>query len=118
MSKVAIFVLADTESHEGLGRVFNALEAVKELKEGGDDVRLIFDGAGTKWPGVLSNPEHKAHAIYDAVRDRVAGACSFCAGAFGVSEQARACGTPLLTEYEGHPSVKKLIKDGYQLLSY
>jgi hypothetical protein len=28
MSKVAIVVLADTETHEGLGRVVNALEAV------------------------------------------------------------------------------------------
>jgi hypothetical protein len=30
MSKVAIVVLADTETHEGLGRVVNALEAVKD----------------------------------------------------------------------------------------
>jgi hypothetical protein len=29
--KVAVVVLADTETHEGLGRVANALEAVKEL---------------------------------------------------------------------------------------
>ena len=25
----------------------NALEAAKELKEGNDDVRIVFDGAGT-----------------------------------------------------------------------
>lgn len=46
MSKVAIVVLADTDTHEGLGRVVNALEAVKEFKDGHDDVQLIFDGAG------------------------------------------------------------------------
>ena len=49
MPKAAIVVLADTESHGDLGRLVNALEAVKEFKEAGDDVQLIFDGAGTKW---------------------------------------------------------------------
>lgn len=48
MAKVAIVVLAGTETHEGLGRVVNALEAAKELKEGNDEVRIIFDGAGTR----------------------------------------------------------------------
>lgn len=30
MAKMAIVVLADTETHEGLGRVVNTLEAVKD----------------------------------------------------------------------------------------
>lgn len=60
MSKAAILVLADTETHADLGRVVNALVATKEFKDAGDDVRLIFDGAGTQWPGVLSDPEHQA----------------------------------------------------------
>jgi hypothetical protein len=34
MPKVAIVILADTETHESLGRVVNALEAVKEFKDG------------------------------------------------------------------------------------
>jgi hypothetical protein len=49
MPKAAIIVLADTETHGDLGRVVNALEAVKELKEARDEVKLIFDGAGTQW---------------------------------------------------------------------
>lgn len=60
MSKAAILVLADTETHADFGRVVNALVATKEFKDAGDDVRLIFDGAGTQWPGVLSDPEHQA----------------------------------------------------------
>lgn len=43
MSKVAILVLADTETHGDLGRVFNPLVAAKEFRAGGDDVRLVFD---------------------------------------------------------------------------
>jgi hypothetical protein len=46
--KLAIVILAGTESHEGLGRIVNGLEAAKEAKEHGDDLRVIFDGAGTE----------------------------------------------------------------------
>ena len=56
--KAAIFVLADIESHEGLGRVVNALEAVKQFKEAKDDVKLYFDGTGTKWISELNKKDH------------------------------------------------------------
>lgn len=118
MAKVAIVVLAGTETHEGLGRVVNAMEAVKELKEGGDDVRLIFDGAGTAWVPELERKEHKAHRLYAAVADRVAGVCAYCAGAFGVKEAVAALKVPLAGEYDGHPSLRRLVHDGYQVITF
>lgn len=118
MSKAAILVLADTESHADLGRVVNALVATKEFKDAGDDVRLIFDGAGTRWPGVLSKPEHKAHKRYEAVREVVAGACGFCAHAFHATDQVHEADVKLLDEYEGHPSIKTLVDDGYQVITF
>lgn len=118
MSKVAIIVLADTESHGDLGRVVNALEAVKEFKEDQEDVQLIFDGAGTKWIGELSKPDHKVKGLFDAVKDRVTGACRFCAGAFGVTHSVQAGGISLLGEYDGHPSFKKLVSQGYQIITF
>lgn len=118
MNKIAIVVLADTETHEGLGRVVNALEAAKEFKEGGDDVRIIFDGAGTKWVPELSKPESKAHGLYQAISDKVAGVCSFCAGAFGAKQGVQAVRVPFISEYEGHPSFRKLVNEGYQILTF
>jgi hypothetical protein len=118
MPKAAIVVLADTESHGDLGRLVNALEAVKELKEAGDDVQLIFDGAGTKWIAELSKPDHKAKPLFDATRDKVAGACAYCAGAFGVAEQINECNLPLLGDYEGHPSFRRLLADGYHVITF
>ncbi len=116
--KVAIVVLADTETHEQLGRVVNALEAVKEFKEAGDDVRLIFDGAGTKWPVELSKPDHRAHPLYAAVKDKVSGVCEFCAGAFGVKDDVKACGAPLVGDYDGHPSFRKLLAQDYRVITF
>jgi len=118
MPKVAMVVLADTETHEDLGRVVNALEGVKELKEANEEVALIFDGAGTKWVAELSNPEHRLHGLFQAVRDTIAGACSYCATAFGVKEQVQACGVPLLAEFEQHPSLRRWIRDGYQVITF
>jgi hypothetical protein len=118
MAKVAIVVLAGTETHEGLGRVVNALEAVKEFKDFQDDVKLIFDGAGSAWIPELTKQEHKAHRLFAAVRDRVSGVCSYCAGAFGVESEVQACDVPLLGEYEGHPSFRSLVTSGYHVITF
>ena len=118
MSKVAIVILADTETHESLGRVVNALEAVKEFKDGHDDVQLIFDGAGPKWIVELEKPNHKLHGLYLAVKDQISGAGEFCAGAFGVKDTVVACGVKLTGEYDGHPSFKKLVSQGYQVITF
>jgi hypothetical protein len=116
--KAAIVVLADTETAEDLGRVVNALEAVKEFKEAGDEVRLIFDGPGTKWIGTLGDPQHKYHALYRAVNDKVSGVCSYCANAFGVTEQVKGAGAPFDDAYDGHPSFRRLLAEGYQVITF
>jgi hypothetical protein len=59
--KVAIVILAGTETHEGLGRLVNALETAKEMKEAGDELRVVFDGAGTEGLATLSDPAHRRH---------------------------------------------------------
>lgn len=62
--KVAIIILSDTETHESLGRVVNALSFAKELKENDDEVLLVFDGAGPRWIPELEDETHKAHTQY------------------------------------------------------
>lgn len=118
MVKIAIVVLADTETHGDLGRLVNALEAVKEFTEAGDDVRLIFDGAGTKWIGELSKPDHKVRELYEAVKDRVIRACKFCAEAFRATENVKNEAISLLSECEGHPSLRRLVAQGYQVITF
>jgi hypothetical protein len=114
MSKAAIVLMADTDTHADLGRAVNALMTAREFKEGGDDVRLIFDGAGTKWPSLIADPQHKAYELYEAVADVVAGACGYCSRAFEAERDGREQPVPLLEDYHGHPSIRTLVKDGYQ----
>jgi hypothetical protein len=116
--KAAIFVFADTGTNEGLGRVVNAMITVKELRRAGDEVRLYFDGTGTRWPEELSKKDHIAHQLYESVKGSVSGACLFCATAFGAKESVQECKVRLLDEFEQHVSVKKLMSDGFHIMNF
>ncbi len=117
MTKAAVLVFADTETHGDLGRIANALTSVKEFKEAGDDVTLVFDGAGVKWVAELSKPDHRLHSLFGSLKDKVGGACSFCATAFGVRQAVEASGVPLLADYNDHPSIRKLVAAGYEIIT-
>lgn len=118
MEKVAIVVLADSETHGDLGRVVNALGTAKEFKKAGDDVQIVFDGGGTTWIAKANDPEHPISGMFESVEDVVAGACSYCAAAFGVKDEVKERGVTLLDEHEGHPSIRKLVTEGYQVLTF
>jgi hypothetical protein len=118
MPKTALIVLAGTESHADLGRVFNAIETAREYKEDGEEVKIIFDGAGTEWIPVLEDPKHNAHEPYASVKDVIAGACKFCAKSFEVYDDIKETDVEFLSEFEGHPSIKTLIDDGYQVVTF
>lgn len=118
MNKVAIVVLADTSEADGLGRVVNALVAAKEFVDGKYDVQIIFSGAGTKWLGKLSDPEHKLHDVYKSVKGHIAGACGFCATAFGVADAVQDCGVRVLEEYGSNMSFRRLLEQGYHVVTF
>jgi hypothetical protein len=118
VTKVAIVILADTETGEDSARMANALTTAYEFKEAEEEVTLVFTGAGTKWVGELSDPNHRLNRAFRLVRDEVAGACKACATSFGVREKVQACGVPLLAEYRGHQSLRRLISEGYQVVTF
>ena len=74
-------------------------------------------GAG-RLANALENSEHPLHALYKATRDVITGACSFCAAAFEVKDQVKQSGVPLLSDYEGHPSLRTLVADGYSVITF
>ncbi|MGD9930597.1 MAG: hypothetical protein AB7U05_11310 [Mangrovibacterium sp.] len=117
MTKIAIVVFADTNSVEAMGKVSNAFMLASEAIEAGDDLKLIFEGAGTKWIGELEKEDHKLHGLYSGIKSRITGACDFCAQAFGVKSQVEKAGINLLSEYRSHPSLRNLFADGYQVMS-
>ena len=121
MSKTAIVVLSEPKagSDEALGRVFNALGAAYDFKVANEDVKIIFQGAGTRWPEVLQKEGHPAHALYKAVEDKIEGISCACADVFG----ATASGLDLITNNpipgtSGVSSYANLHKEGYNIINF
>ncbi len=116
--KIAIIILADTDTNEGLGRVVNALAAAGEYNKAGDEVRIVFTGTGTKWPTSLEKADHPAHGLYEAARGLVDGACSFCANAFGQTDAMKKYAIKLLTDSGPFMSYRQYTESGYQILIF
>ncbi len=115
MAKFGIIVQAGENE---LARALHSLLYARELKEGGHEVRLIFDGAGTGWIPKMEDPGWKYHAAYRWVKEHglIGGVCQYCSTAFRATDAAWQAGLTLLGEVDGHPSLLALVADGYQLL--
>lgn len=110
--KTAIIILSDPKAgtDEALGRLFNALAVAHAAVEAGDEVEIVFNGAGTRWPEELVKVTHPANGIYNAVRHVVKGASRGCAVVFGAEKGVEQSATPLLTDLAlpGTPGISDL----------
>jgi hypothetical protein len=118
MAKISIIVLADTESRGDMGRMANALTTAQECMEAGDEFEVLFDGAGTKWIAELTARDHKLAPAFETVRDHIAGACDYCAKAFGVRQAIQSSGVALLDEYNEHPSLRRRVENGFAVITF
>jgi hypothetical protein len=118
MTTATIIVLSDPNGgEEALGRVFNALAAAYDFKRLQRPVQVVFQGTGTRWPSVLSKPDHPVNALYQAVADTIAGASAGCVAAFAARDDVEAAGISLITDNAvpgtaGLPSVARYTSDG------
>ncbi|RYZ76567.1 MAG: hypothetical protein EOP04_31925 [Proteobacteria bacterium] len=125
MNKILIVILSDPKSgtEESTARAFNALTTAYDLKERKEDVRIVFQGTGTRWPSVLYDPNHRLHELFELVTDRVDGACGSCADVFGAANEVKDAGHKLIRELkvpgtDGVTSLGKYLKDGYQIITF
>ena len=122
--KAAIVVLADpTGGDDALGRVFNALAAAKDFEERGDDVSVLFQGSGTRWPAVLADETHPAYSLYAALQGSIVGASDACATVFAARDGVTDAGLELIDENHidgvgGLPSLARLSANGYAVPTF
>ena len=118
MTNAAVIILAGTDGHENLGRLANGLEAATEFAEHDeDDLKLIFDGAGTQWIPELEDEDSDYHDLYQTVRDDTA-VCDYCSSAFGVADAVADSGLVTLDDHDGHPSIRSLVDDDYEIITF
>ncbi|SDG61181.1 DsrE/DsrF-like family protein [Dyadobacter soli] len=120
-TKTALIILSDPNagSDDANGKLFNALAAAYDFKQANQEVTILFQGAGTRWPALLEDTQNPFYALFDAVKDKVQGVSCGCADAFG----ADASGYDLITTNavpgtSGLPSFLKLQQDGYQIITF
>lgn len=125
MNKTAIVILSDPKNggDEALGRAFNGLVAAYDIKESGGEVSIFFQGAGTRWVSYITQADHPAHALYEAIKDHIVGVSCGCAGVFGATEEAESHGFELIKEcsvpgVSGLTSYAKLLASGTTILTF
>ena len=123
--KTVIVMMSDptSGSEEALGRVFNALALASECKQNGDEIAVVFNGTGTRWPAELTKLSHPANALYNSVRDVVQGVSCGCAEVFGAKESVESCGVPLKKDHAlagtaGLLSLRRYIADGWNMMVF
>ncbi len=116
MHKVALVIYSKLEG-AGNSAIYRSLMFAQELKLAGDDVTIVFDGAGSQAAAELAQPGHKLHTLFQDVRDRVRGVCRFCAEHYGVLEAVEVAGLTLLGEDRGHASLRALLEEGFQIIT-
>jgi hypothetical protein len=125
MNKTAIFIFSDpkTGGDEALGRAFNGLAAAYDIKQSGGDVSITFQGAGTRWPALITQENHPLHGLYNLVKGNIAGVSCACADVFEASEDAKASGFQVIQENlvpgtTGLASFGKLLKFNTSILTF
>lgn len=115
--RVALVVYSKPEE-AGLSAVYRALMTAQELHRAGDDVTIVFDGAGSLAAAELSLPGHRLHALWADTKALVRGVCRHCAKSYGVLDALQAAQVPLLDDDRGHASLRALLLEGRQLITF
>lgn len=117
MNKIAVVIYASLEG-SGKSAVYRSLMFVEELLRHGDDVALVFDGSGTASLAAILDPAHSFHHVWTKAAPALRGACSYCAKSYGVLDTLTEAGIPLLTDDRGHASLRNLLAEGRQIITF
>ncbi len=121
MNKTAIVILSDPKggAEESIGRLLNGLAAAYDYKAGGEEVKIIFQGTGTRWPEQLQKEGHMAHKLYKTLEENIEGISSACSKVWGANPSGLdlIANNPL-PNTPGLSSFVALQKDGYNVLIF
>ena len=115
--KLAVVVYTNVTT-EAPSRAYRAFGFVAELLAHGDDVALVFDGGGSATLAAVLGEKNKLHAAWNTAAPALRGVCGYCAGAYGVADALNAAGIPFLVDDKGHASLRALLDEGRQIVTF
>lgn len=117
MNRIALVIYSKLEG-SGQSAVYRALMFADELLRHDDDVTIVFDGGGSSAAAAMTDPKHPLHLLFGRVRAAVRGVCRHCAKSYGVLDAVEAAGLPLLDDDRGHASLRGLLLEGRQIITF
>jgi hypothetical protein len=115
--KIAIVIYTNI-TKEAASPAYRAFNFAEELLRNGDDVTFVFDGGGIVTLAEVIKPENGLHRAWTKAAPALRGACSYCAKSYGVLDQLTAAGIPLLADDKGHASLRQLLEEGRQIITF
>jgi len=114
MSKVAFFVFRNDPMC-----FIHVILNTFDLNAKDHQVRVVFEGEGTRLPQTLGAPDHPLHRPYRKLVESglVDGVCRACATKTGTVDAARAQGLELLADMSGHPAMSTYVDAGYAIIT-
>ena len=96
--------------------LLNALD----MKEKGDDVKIIFEGAATKLVPELVKKDHPLSSLYQKAKalNLIDGVCKACSNKMGTLEAVKTEGLKFLDEMTGHPSISRYRQEGFEIIIF
>ncbi|WP_373498144.1 DsrE family protein [Desulfococcus sp.] len=115
MKKNALFVF-NGDAMCFIHVLLNALD----MKAKGDEVRIVVEGAATRLVPELDAADHPLHALWEKVKKAglVDGVCEACSRKMGTLDAARSAGLLPLNDMNGHPSLARYQRDGYEIITF
>jgi hypothetical protein len=115
--RIAVVIYSNV-TKEATSRAYRAFGFVAELLAHGDDVTLVFDGGGSATLAAVLDPAHDLHRAWTRAAPALRGVCGYCAKAYSVADALKAAGVPFLTEDHGHASLRDLLTEGRQIVTF
>jgi len=115
MKKTALFVF-NGDPMCFIHVLLNALD----MKEKGQDARIIIEGAAVKLVPELEKDDNPLHMLWNRVQEKglVEGVCRACAAKLGTLAAAEALELPILDDMMGHPSMSSYQDKGFEVISF
>jgi hypothetical protein len=115
--KIAVVIYSNITT-EAKSRAYRAMGFAAECLDAADDVAVVFDGGGTATLAAVIDPASDLHRMWTRAAPALRGACDYCARSYGVREPLAAAGLPLLADDRGHASLRALLTEGRQIVTF
>jgi hypothetical protein len=98
----------------------HALLNTLDLYQNGNDVKLIIEGNATSQIANLKDSSQPFGKLYSEIiqLNLIDCVCNVCAGVTGSLEAAIQQNLPICGEMSGHPSMRKYLEQGYEIVVF